>query len=106
MKTKYQIFTVILISFLIIGFFLSIYVTIEEGMPDNAMVVITLEDKLYHSIHFDLSCVAGKTAQTTILREALKKSYKPDPRCKHLGFFRGNRRFLFHPQPDRRQQLK
>ncbi len=96
MKKKYQIITVIIISLFLIGFFLSIYVTVEEKVPDNAVVVITLEDKFYHSIHFDYACVAGKTAKTTSLREALSKGYKPDSHCQNLGYFRGNRRFLFH----------
>ena len=96
MKKKYQIITIILISLLLIGFFLSIYFTVEEKMPNNAVVVITLEDKLYHSIHFDHLCVSGKTAKTTTLGEAVAKGYKPDEHCQNLGYFRGNRRFLFH----------
>lgn len=96
MKKKYQIITVIALSCLVIGFFLSIYITVEEKIPPNAVVVITLEDKLYHSIHFDYSCVAGKTAKTTTLEKALQAGYKPDPHCRELGYFRGNRLFLFH----------
>jgi len=96
MRKKYQIITVIIVSLLVIGFFLSIYVTVEEKMPNNAVFLITLEDKLYHSIHFDYSCLANKTAKTTTLGEALTKGYRPDPHCKNLGYFRGNRRFLFH----------
>ena len=96
MKKKYQIATVIILSFLVVGFFLSIYITVEEKIPPNAVVVITLEDKLYHSIHFDYSCVAGKTAKTTTLQQALQKGYRPDPHCQELGYFSGNRLFLFH----------
>jgi hypothetical protein len=95
-KKKYQVITIALISFLLVGFFLSIYFTVEEKMPNNAVVVITLEDKLYHSIHFDHLCVSGKTAKTTALGEAVAKGYKPDAHCQNLGYFRGNRRFLFH----------
>jgi len=96
MKKKYQVISVIFISCLMVGFFLSIYITVEEKMPQNAVVVITLDDKLYHSIHFDYICVAGKTAKTTTLADALEKGFKPDPRCRELGYFRGNRLFLFH----------
>ena len=96
MTKKYQIITVISISIFLIAFFLSIYITVEEKMPENAVVVITLEDKLYHSIHFDYSEVAGKTAKITTLKEALAKGYKPSPISQDLGYFRGNRRFLFH----------
>ena len=96
MKKKYQIITVIIISLFIVAFFLSIYITVEEKMPKNAVVVITIEDKLYHSIHFDYICLAKKTAKTTSLAEALAKGYKPDPHCQSLGYFRGNTRFLFH----------
>jgi hypothetical protein len=96
MKKQYQLIAVVLISLLVIGFFLSIYITVEEEMPRNLVVVITVEDKLYHSIHFDHLCVAGKTAQTTTLESALKKGYYPDPHCQELGYFRGNTRFLFH----------
>ena len=96
MGKKYQIITATLICLLLIAFFLSIYVTVEEEMPDNAVVVITLEDKLYHSIHFDYGAVAGKTAKTTTLKEALEQGYKRSPQDEELGYFRGNSRFLFH----------
>ena len=96
MKKKYQIITVILIAFLLIGFFLSIFITIEEQMPAKTVVLITLEDKLYHSIHFDYICVADKTVKTTTLGDAVNKGYQPDPHCESLGYFRGNTRFLFH----------
>jgi len=93
---RQPVIIVTLVSLLLIGFFLSIYITVEEEMPDNAVVVITLEDKLYHSIHFDFVCVENKTAQTTTLREAQEQGYQPDPHCQALGYFNGNRRFLFH----------
>jgi hypothetical protein len=96
MRKEYQIITVISVSALLVGFFLSIYITVQEHIPSNAVVVITLEDKLYHSIHFDYICVAGKTAQTTTLADAIKRGFKPDPHCQELGYFRGNTRFLFH----------
>ena len=96
MGKKYQIITVTVISILLLAFFLSIYFTVEEEMPRNAVVVITLEDKLYHSIHFDYICVANKTAKTTTLADAIAKGYNPDPHCTSLGYFRGNSRFLFH----------
>jgi len=96
MKKRSQIIIVILVSLFLVGFFLSIYITVDESMPDNAVVVITQEDKLYHSIHFDYVCVAGKTASTTTLKEARRMGYKPDPHCKELGYFKGNRRFLFY----------
>ncbi|MBN2125743.1 MAG: hypothetical protein JW821_15710 [Deltaproteobacteria bacterium] len=87
---------VVLISLFVIGFFLSIYVSVVEEMPGNAVVVVTQEDKLYHSIHFDHICVAGKTAKTMTLSEALAKGYQPHKHCEDLGYFRGNRRYLFH----------
>jgi hypothetical protein len=93
---KLQIITVIFISLLLVGFFLSIYITVEEKPPDNAVVVITLEDKHYHSIHFDLVCLANKTAKVTTLKDARDRGYTPDPHCQSLGYFRGNRRFLLH----------
>lgn len=96
MPKKFQIITVVLISLFLIGFFVSIYVTVDETMPGNALVVITEEDKLYHSIHFDYVCVSGKTAKTTTLAQATAAGYAPDPHCRELGYFRGNTRFLFH----------
>lgn len=96
MSKKFKIITVISISIIIVLLFLSIYITVEETMPDNAVVVVTLEDKLYHSIHFDLICVEGKTAQTMRLSEAISKGYKPHDYDEELGYFKGNRRFLFH----------
>ena len=96
MKKKYQVITVATICLFLIGFFLSIYVTVEEELPANAVVVITLEDKLYHSIHFDFISVSGKTEKTTTLDESLTQGYKRSPHDENLGYFRGNRRFLFH----------
>jgi hypothetical protein len=96
MSEKGKIVSVVVISLLIIFFFISIYINVEETIPDNAVVVVTLEDKLYHSIHFDHVCVVGKTANTMTLSEALGKGFKPHPHCQDLGYFRGNRRFLFH----------
>jgi len=96
MKKKYQIVTVVLISIFLVAFFLSNYITVDEKMPDNAVVVITIEDRLYHSIHFDYICVANKTAKITTLEKALVQGYTPDPHCRNLGYFRGNRQFLFY----------
>ena len=96
MRQKYKIISVILIGAIVVGFFLSIYITVDEKMPENAVVVITIEDKLYHSIHFDHICVGGKTAKSMTLSEALARGYKPHPHDQDLGYFNGNRRFLFH----------
>jgi hypothetical protein len=96
MRKKYQILFVVLVSLVVIGFFLSIYITVEEKIPGNAIVVVTLEDKLYHSIHFDYICVKGKTAKTMRLSEALAEGYKPHEHDEELNYFIGNRRFLFH----------
>ncbi|MBW1767239.1 MAG: hypothetical protein JRJ65_09350 [Deltaproteobacteria bacterium] len=96
MRKKQKITSVILISLVVVGFFLSVYITLEENIPGNAVVVVTSEDKLYHSIHFDHICVAGKTANTMTLSEAEAKGYKPHTHCQDLGYFRGNRLFLFH----------
>ena len=96
MGKSYKIFSAIIISLLVICFFLSIYITVDEKMPGNAVVVVTLEDKLYHSIHFDYICVTGKTAKSMTLSEAVAKDYKAHAHCQDLGYFSGNRRFLFH----------
>jgi hypothetical protein len=96
MGTKFKILSVILISLVLVAFFLSIYVTVDEQMPGNAIVVVTTEDKRYHSIHFDHICVSGKTANSMTLSEALAKGYEPHQHCRDLGYFRGTRRFLFH----------
>ena len=96
MGKNQKIIIVIVISLIVIGFFLSIYISVEEKIPNNAVVVVTVEDKLYHSIHFDHICVDGKTAKTMTLSEASSEGYKPHTHCHDLGYFRGNRRFLFH----------
>ncbi|MFC1533341.1 hypothetical protein ACFLZG_02225 [Thermodesulfobacteriota bacterium] len=96
MGRNQKIITVVLISFIVIVLFISIYITVEETIPHNAIVIVTLEDKLYHSIYFDHICVTGKTAQTFTLSEALAKGYKPHIHDSDLGYFKGNRRFLFH----------
>lgn len=96
MRKKGKIVVVVLISLVVVGFFLSIYLTSDEEIPGNAVVVVTEEDKQYHSIHFDHICVTGKTAQTMTLSEAVSKGYKPHSHDEDLGYFRGNRRFLFH----------
>jgi hypothetical protein len=87
---------VISISLFVVLLFLSIYITVEETIPGNATVIITREDKLYHSIHIDLICVEGKTVESTTLSEAIAAGYKPHPYDTELGYFTGNRRFLFH----------
>ena len=81
MKKKYQIITVVIISVFLVAFFLSIYITVEEKMPGNAVVVITIEDRLYHSIHFDYICLAKKTAKTTTSAKAVAKGYPARKRC-------------------------
>jgi hypothetical protein len=96
MKRNGKTIVVILISLIIVLLFLSIYITVEEKIPGNALVVVTVEDKLYHSIHFDVICVANKNAQTMTLSEAISNGYKPHEYDTELGYFRGNRRFLFH----------
>jgi hypothetical protein len=96
MTIRSQIIITVIVTFFLIAFFLSIYVTVEEKMPGNAVVVITPEDGLYHSIHFDQTCVADKQALATSLDEAIKKGLRPDPRCDALNYFKGNTRFLFH----------
>jgi hypothetical protein len=96
MRKKGKIVVVMLVSLLVIGFFLTIYITVDEEIPGNAVVVVTEEDKLYHSIHFDHICVAGKTAQTMTLSEAEAKGYKPHKHDEDLGYFQGNRQFLFY----------
>ena len=90
MRKKGKIVVIILVSLLVIGFFLTIYITVDEEIPGNAVVVVTEEDKQYHSIHFDHICVAGKTAQTMTLSEAEAKGYKPHKHDEDLGYFQGN----------------
>jgi hypothetical protein len=97
MKHSGKTIIVILICSFIVLLFLSIYITVEEKIPGNAIVVVTLEDKLYHSIHFDVICVENnKTVKTKTLSEALAEGYKPHEYDIELGYFKGNRRFLFH----------
>ncbi len=96
MGKKAKAIVVVVISLLVIAFFLSIYISVDETMPSNAIVVVTMEDKLYHSIHFDHICLAGKTAKTMTLAEAEANGFKPHEHDEDLGYFRGNRRFLFH----------
>jgi hypothetical protein len=96
MTKRSQIIITVIVTLVLIAFFLSSYVTVEEEMPGSAVVVITPENGLYHSIHFDQTCVAGKQALTTSLDEAIKRELRPDPRCEALNYFKGNTRFLFH----------
>lgn len=96
MRKAQKTIVVILISVFVLCFFLSIYISVDEAMPDNTIVVVTTEDKVYHSIHFDHICLAGKTARTITLAEAVAQGYKPHGHDEDLGYFRGTRRFLFH----------
>ncbi|RJR37262.1 MAG: hypothetical protein C4576_22990 [Desulfobacteraceae bacterium] len=88
--------TVTLITCLLLFFFFSIYITIDERMPGNAIVIVTEGDKLFHSIHFDHVCLEGKAAKTMPLSEAMAKGFHPHAHDEELGYFQGNRRFLFH----------
>jgi hypothetical protein len=90
-----KIVSVVIISLFLVLFFLGIYITVDEVVPDNAVVVVTLEDKHYHSIHFDYIAVAGKTAKTMTLGEAKRQGFTPDQHSIDLGYFRGNRLFLY-----------
>ena len=96
MSRNWKIITVISISSFIVLLFLSIYITVDENIPGNATVIVTHEDRLYHSIHFDLICVDGKTVESKTLSWAISNGYKPHDYDVELGYFRGNRRFLFH----------
>ncbi|MEW6666812.1 MAG: hypothetical protein AB1512_16545 [Thermodesulfobacteriota bacterium] len=96
MQKAHKIVVVILISLVVLCFFFSIYITVDETMPGNTIVVATVEDKAYHSIHFDHICLAGKTAKTMTLDEAVAQGFKPHAHDEDLGYFRGTRRFLFH----------
>jgi hypothetical protein len=78
MKKYHKIAVVIFLSLVMIGLFMSIFITVDESPPDNTVVIVTEEDKQYHSIFGGYKCLMGKT-------------YDID-----LGYFRGNRRFLFH----------
>lgn len=96
MQKAHKIIVVILISLVALSFFISIYIAVDETMPGNTIVVVTTEDKAYHSIHFDHICLAGKTAKTMTLAEAAEQGFKPHGHDDDLGYFRGTRRFLFH----------
>lgn len=87
---------VLLISLLVLFLFLSVYISVDETIPGNAIVVVTQEDGLYHSIHFDYICLEGKSAKTMTLDEAKAKGFTPHAHDEDLGYFCGNRRFLFH----------
>ena len=96
MGRKSTIIIVTLVIAFMIAFFISIYITVDEKMPNNAVVIVTLEDHLYHSIYFDRPCVADKTAKTMTLSEAIAEGYKPHAYDQELGYFKGNRRFYLH----------
>lgn len=96
MGQKYKIIIVTLVILVIIGFFLSIYITVDETMPANAIVIVTVEDNLYHSIYFDRLCVADKTAKSMSLSEAVSQGSMPHEYDQELGYFKGTRRFYFH----------
>lgn len=96
MTKNQKIAVVIILSLIMVGLFMSIFITVEETIPDNAVVIVTEEDKLYHSIHVDFICVEGKTAKTMTLAEAKKLGYTPHSHDIELGYFKGNRNFLFH----------
>ena len=96
MKKHYKILVVIFLSLIMVGLFLSIFITVDETIPDNATVIVTKEDKLYHSIFGGYKCFNGKELETMTLSEAVKQGYKPHQYDVDLGYFRGNRRFLFH----------
>ena len=79
-----------------VGLFVIIFITVEETIPDNAVVIVTEEDKLYHSIHVDFICLDGKTANNMTLSEAKKLGYKSHSHDVDFSYFKGNRHFLFH----------
>jgi hypothetical protein len=97
MTKNQKIAVVIILSLIMVSLFVSIFITVEETIPDNAVVIVTGEDKLYHSIHVDFICLQGKTdLKNMTLAEAKKLGYKPHSHDVDLGYFKGNRHFLFH----------
>jgi len=90
-----KIIVVAVISLILVAFFLGIYITVDEKIPENAIVIVTSEDKLYHSIHFDYMCVAGKTATPMVLSDAKEQGFKPDRHCQDLNYFKGSTLFLY-----------
>jgi hypothetical protein len=90
-----KITVVVVVCLLLTAFFLGVSVTVREEIPENAMVVVTIEDKHYHAIHVDSDALAGKTAKTMPLSAARQKGFKPDPQSIDRGYFRGNRLFLY-----------
>jgi len=90
-----KITVAVVICLVLVAFFLGIYLTVDEEMPENAVVVVTLEDKRYHSIHFDYDAVAGKTAKTMKLSDAKRQGFTPHQQSINLGYFKGNRLFLY-----------
>jgi hypothetical protein len=88
--------TALIVLCLVLGAILTgVYITVEEQIPENALVVVTLEDKHYHSIYFDYDGVAAKTAKTMSLSEAKKQGFRPHQQSIGLGYFTGNRLFLY-----------
>ena len=96
MTKNQKIAVIIILSLMMIGLFVSIFITVEETIPDNAVVIVTEEDKFYHSIHVDIICLEGKTPKSMPLSEAKKLGYEPHSHDVDLGYFKGNRHFLFH----------
>jgi len=96
MKINQKIAVVSILCLIMIGLFTSIFITVEETIPDNAVVIVTEEDKLYHSIHVDIICLMGKAANNMTLSEAKKQGYKPHSHDEDLSYFKGNQHFLFH----------
>ena len=100
MTKNKKIAVIIILCLIMVGLFVSILITVEETIPDNAIVIVTEEDKLYHSIHVDVICIGygenEKTAISMTLSEAIELGYKPHSHDIDLGYFKGNRHFLFH----------
>lgn len=82
-----------LLSYIGIALFVAVGVTqcieVSKDMPDNAVVLVDDQQKLYHSpIHFrDDKADNPSGLRETRFVEVKERKYKPDPICRDRGYF-------------------
>lgn len=64
-------------------------IEVSESMPDNAVVLIDDQQKLYHSpMHYKNDKVeTPANLRSIVAGQAKAQEYKPDPTCRGRGYF-------------------
>lgn len=91
MKEKFKRYLIIALLFILVPFvFIVSFAKTVETMPENAIVLLSDESKLYYSPMFysDYRINTGDSVRLSTVSEAKLKKYKADKRGRNEGYFK------------------